>query len=57
MRDFLKIYLPISVIVIIGFMVTYRFVDPAPPKTITIATGGPNCAYSAFAEQYKTALK
>lgn len=56
MWDFIKIYLPITVLVIAGFVVTWQFVDPAPPKTITIATGAPDGAYWDFATRYKAAL-
>ena len=56
MWDILKVYVPITLLVIAGFVVAWQFVDPAPPKTITIAAGAPDGAYSAFAERYKTVL-
>ncbi len=31
-----------------GFLLAYQFVEPAPPKTITLATGSPTGAYHAF---------
>lgn len=56
MRDFLKIYLPIMLVVIAGFVFTWQFVDPAPPKAITIATGTREGTYAAVGERYKRAL-
>jgi TRAP transporter TAXI family solute receptor len=56
MRDFLKVYLPIALIVAAGFFLAYRLVDPAPSSTLRIATGGPEGAYAAAAERYKAIL-
>ncbi len=56
MRDALKIYLPIALLVIGGFVFTWQFVDPAPPKVITIATGNAGGSYAAYGEQYKAIL-
>ncbi len=36
------------VIVLAGFLLAYQFVEPAPPKVITLATGSPTGAYHAF---------
>ena len=32
---------PAIIITILGFIVAYQFVDPAPPRHIRIATGSP----------------
>jgi TRAP transporter TAXI family solute receptor len=56
MREFLKIYLPIALIVAAGFFIAYRLVDPAPSSTLRIATGGQEGAYAAAAERYKAIL-
>ena len=56
MRDFLKVYLPIALIVAAGFFIAYRLVDPAPSSTLRIATGGKDGAYAAAAERYKAIL-
>lgn len=45
------------VIVLAGFLVAYQFVEPAPPRTLTIATGGTSGAYHAFANRYAEVLK
>lgn len=56
MRDFLKIYLPITLLVVAGFLFTWQFVDPAPPKTVTIATGAKDGSYAAYGRRYKPIL-
>ena len=56
MWDFIKIYVPITLLIVAGFVVTWQFVDPAPPKTITIATGSPEGAYHDFAQRYAKEL-
>lgn len=40
----------------IALWVTYQFVDPAPPKHITMATGGADGAYYAYAQRYREIL-
>lgn len=56
MREYLKIYVPIVLVVAAGFFVAYRLVDPAPASTLRIATGRPDGAYAAAAERYKAIL-
>ena len=50
-RDLLATAWPIVLIVSVGFAVAYQFVEPAPPRTLTISTGGESGAYYAFAKQ------
>ncbi len=33
---------------LLGFLIAYQFVEPAPPKVVTLATGSPTGAYHAF---------
>jgi len=40
----------------LGFAFAYQFVEPAPPKTIVITTGGESGAYYQFAKRYATIL-
>ena len=54
--DRLKIYLPSIIITLLGFVVAYQFVQPAPPKTITIATGDVTGAYYAYGQRYREIL-
>jgi TRAP transporter TAXI family solute receptor len=43
-------------ITFVGFFIAWQFVNPAPPHTITIATGPPDGAYSLFAKRYREIL-
>jgi TRAP transporter TAXI family solute receptor len=40
----------------IGFFIAYQFVQPAPPKTIVITTGGEAGAYYQYARRYAAIL-
>ena len=44
------------ILALAGCFVAWQFVNPAPPDTITIATGQPGGAYLLFAERYQTVL-
>jgi len=52
-REKLKLFLPAIVVTIIGFVVVYQFVDPAPPRQITIACGPKEGANFLFAKAYQ----
>ena len=56
MKDFLKVYTPIALLIIAGFVITYQFIDPAPPRHLRMAAGAPGGAYAAFAKRYQAAL-
>jgi TRAP-type uncharacterized transport system substrate-binding protein len=43
-------------ITLLGFLIAWQFVNPAPPRTITIATGHADGAYFLFAERYRELL-
>lgn len=51
-RDLLATAWPILLISSFGFVVAYQFVEPAPPRTMTITTGGETGAYYAYASRY-----
>ena len=51
-KEKLKIFGPAMVIAIVGFVVAYQFVAPAPPRRISIGTGSPKGAYFAFGKKY-----
>lgn len=59
-RDFwesMGMWGPVTVLVIIGFVIAYFFfVPPPPPKVFKIATGSKSGAYNAFAEKYRDIL-
>lgn len=52
----LGVFGPPLVILAIGFAVAGKFIQPAPPDTLTIASGGTSGAYYAFAQKYKEIL-
>jgi len=56
MRDWLRVYLPIALLVVAGFALAYSYLDPLPPRELTIASGNPDGAYFAFAERYRIEL-
>ena len=56
LHDALKVYVPIALLVAAGFFIAYRFVDPAPPTSLKMATGSQEGAYHAFAESYREIL-
>ncbi|HEX9836842.1 MAG TPA: TAXI family TRAP transporter solute-binding subunit, partial [Alphaproteobacteria bacterium] len=56
MWDYIKIYGPIVAVVAAGFWAAWQFVDPAPPRTLRMATGAADGAYAAFGERYRNIL-
>lgn len=47
---------PAILIALAGLLVAWQFVNPAPPREITIATGHPDGAYHLFATRYAERL-
>jgi TRAP transporter TAXI family solute receptor len=56
LRDLLATAWPIALITLIGFAVAYQFVEPAPPRQLTITSGGESGAYYLFARRYSEIL-
>lgn len=56
LRDLFATAWWIFLIVGIGFVVAYQFVEPAPPRHIVITTGSESGAYHQFAQRYATIL-
>ncbi|MBL8421111.1 MAG: C4-dicarboxylate ABC transporter substrate-binding protein, partial [Dechloromonas sp.] len=56
LRDLLATAWWIFLIVGIGFVVAFQFVEPAPPKKIVITTGSDAGAYYAYAGRYAAIL-
>lgn len=55
-RDLLVVGLPLLLTVVAGFWFASRYIQPAPPDTLTIATGGAGGAYQRFGAAYKDVL-
>jgi len=56
LKELAKIYgfgFCVACLIMVG---AYQFVEPAPPKTFTIATAGADGSYFAFAERYRQLL-
>lgn len=56
MKHQLKIYAPAVLLVLLGFVVAYQFIKPAPPDTVVMASGGVGGAYHRFAQDYAQRL-
>lgn len=56
-KSFLRIYGAPIAIVVLGLVVAFMFMAPAPPKRITIAGGAAGGAYAATAEAYAETLR
>ena len=52
-RDQASIIVPVLLLALAAFFVAYQFVDPAPPKSISIATGAKTGAYYNFGTAYQ----
>lgn len=52
-RDLLAVGIPLLLIVIAGFWFASRFIQPAPPDSLVLATGGEGGAYQRFGAAYK----
>jgi TRAP transporter TAXI family solute receptor len=55
-RDGIRLSFIAIVIAMAGFVIAYQFVEPAPPKHLTIAAGSKSGAYYAFAQRYASIL-
>jgi TRAP transporter TAXI family solute receptor len=56
LRDLIIVMAPLALIAIAAFWIAYQFVQPAPPKRLTMTTGAEGGAYRAFAERYREIL-
>ncbi len=55
-REFLTMVGPLLLVGLIIFGITYHFVQPAPPGTVVMTTGGEGRTYSALGERYRQVL-
>ena len=55
-RDLLLVGFPLLLLVVAAFWVAARFIQPAPPRTLTIATGGAGGAYERYGAAYQAVL-
>jgi TRAP transporter TAXI family solute receptor len=57
LRELLLVAGPIFLLVVGAFFAAYQFVEPAPPRTVVMTTGGEAGAYHAFARRYAARLR
>jgi len=55
-RDLLVVGLPLLLTIVACFWLASRYIQPAPPATLVLATGGPGGAYQRFGAVYKNVL-
>lgn len=55
-RDLLMVGLPALLLLAGGFWLAAQFIRPAPPKTLTLASGAPGGSYEVYAERYRQVL-
>jgi ABC-type amino acid transport substrate-binding protein len=57
LRDLIVSAGPVVFIAIGSLLAAYWYLDPQPPKTVTLATGPAGSAYAEFGKRYASALK
>lgn len=56
-REMLEAVLPSLLMIVVALFFAYKFIDPAPPRKIVIATGNDDLNYNAFASIYGVYLQ
>ena len=56
LRDLFVVLLPLTLLLAAGFWGASRFIKPAPPAALILASGGEGGAYQRFASGYKEVL-
>ncbi|MCD6292125.1 MAG: TAXI family TRAP transporter solute-binding subunit [Deltaproteobacteria bacterium] len=55
-KEFIRFYVYGVFIVLLGVVLTYQFIEPAPPSKLVLAAGTPGGAYLEFAREYQKLL-
>jgi len=55
-RDLVKVWLPAVALAAAGFLIAWQFVEPAPPRTVRLATGAPGGGYERIGRNLATAF-
>jgi TRAP transporter TAXI family solute receptor len=55
-REIVLYALFIVISTVTGFWLLFQYIQPAPPRTVTMLTGAPGGAYEYFGEKYRQAL-
>ena len=56
LRDLLATVWPLVLITVIGFVIAYQFVQPAPSRQMSISSGTETGVYYAYAKRYAAHL-
>ena len=56
MREFLRVYGLILLLIAVGFYVAVQYMAPLPPRSLVLATGVPSGVYRAIGERYRAIL-
>jgi TRAP transporter TAXI family solute receptor len=56
LREFLRVYGLILLLVAIGFYIAVQYMAPLPPRTLKLATGVPGGVYAAIGDLYRQSL-
>lgn len=56
-KELLAVYGPLFALVLVGFVIAFQYIKPAPPDQVVIATGETGGAYYDFALRYQRMLK
>lgn len=56
LRDLVVTFGPPLLLIILAGVLAYRFIDPSPPKLVTLSTGQENSAYQQLAKRYAAVL-
>lgn len=54
--DGLRLWVPVIAIAALGFVVAFRYVEPAPPRRLVMATGSASGAYQAYGQRFRVEL-
>jgi TRAP transporter TAXI family solute receptor len=55
-KDLATVVLPVVLAVAVAFWITFKFVEPAPPRVVAMSTGSEGGAYHAFGLRYQAIL-
>ena len=55
-KELLRLYSYGLFVVLLGFAITYQFIEPAPPSELVIAAGSKGGAYLKYAHEYRKLL-
>jgi len=55
-KELAAVVLPVALAIALAFWITFKFVEPAPPRIVVMSTGAEGGAYQAFGLRYQAIL-